>query len=117
MPQARDGLKEEIPPIHLFVQLAHKRIGMERIKRIIQDVHIENALVSSTQGIGNFGILILLGFCHPASIPHQAQQVQQDNKQFNRRNPYIEPTDFINAGKSNIFIDIQNLGPATTEKR
>ena len=90
---------------------------MERVKCIVQNVHVENAFVSSAQGIGNFGILVTFGLGHAASIPHRAQQVQKNHEKFNCRNSDIELADFIHARKGDIFIDIQKLSPATAKQR
>ena len=102
--------------MHLFVKLVHKPVGMERIKRVIQNVHIENAFVSSAQGIGNFGILITFSFGHAAGIPHHAEQIQENHEKFNCRNPDIELADFIHTRKGDILVHIQKLGPATTKQ-
>ena len=116
-PQASDRFKEEISPIHRFMQLVHQFFGMERIKRIVQNVHIENALVRFAQSVCNFGIFATLRFDHTASIPHDSKEIQENDKKFYRRNRYIEFPDFIHSCKSNIFIDIQDQRPATTEQR
>ena len=110
--QTRDRMKEKVTARHALVQLAHQFFRMEYIKRIVQNVHVENTFVRFTQRFSNFGIFSALFLSHASCIPDHADKIQQNHEQFHRRYTDIESANFIDTRKGDSFVYTQDKRPA-----